>query len=107
MENKNVAMETDSLKEHDFMVWGVKVVDDDNALAIFTLQSGGLVVRDCRCFYTPWGDFQFKLPPSVDLAEELPEYALYEYPYPRIKELLLAEIERVKAKRFDDDLFEF
>jgi hypothetical protein len=107
MKEKNVAMETDSLKEHNFKICGVNIVDDDKALATFTLESGGLVARDCRCFYTPGGDFQFQLPHSVDLAEELPEHALYEYPYPRIKELLLAEIERVIAKRFDDDAIPF
>jgi hypothetical protein len=98
MKKKNVAMETDSwsIKKHDITIWDFKMVDDDKNLGIFTLDSGVIAVRDCRCFYTPGGDFQIRFPPSVDYSAEVP-FETHEFPYHRIKKLLLAHIESVKA----------
>jgi hypothetical protein len=100
MEEKNAAMETDSLKEHDFRVCDLRTANDEENLAIFSLVSGGLWVSNCRCFYTLWGDFKFELPHSAGLTEDAPEGA--PLPYPRIQKILLAEIERIKVKRFDE-----
>jgi hypothetical protein len=103
MKEKNVAMETDSIKEHDFTIWEFQMVNDDKNLGIFILEFGGIGVRGCRCFYTPGGDFQIRLPPSIEFAAELP-FERFKHPHDRIKELLLAEIDRVKAEHFDDDI---
>jgi hypothetical protein len=91
MENREAELETYSINKHSVTVWDFMIADDDKILAIFALKSGGIVINDCTCFYTPKGDLEFRLPNSVYFDREL------EYPADRIMELLQAEIEKLKA----------
>jgi hypothetical protein len=92
MKEKNAAMETDSIKEHDFTVWDFTIEGVDEIFATFALESGGLVVNNCWCFYKPNGDLKFRLPGGVVYERQ------QEDPTDRIVKKLCDEIEKLKAR---------
>ena len=65
MEKREAGLETYSINKYDVTVRDFMIANDHEILAIFALKSGGIVIHDCTCFYTPKGDLEFQLPNSV------------------------------------------
>jgi hypothetical protein len=90
---------TDSIKKQDFTVLDFSIAADEKILATFTLESGGITVERCACFYTPKGNLEFRLPELVDFERN------QEDPQGRITGKLLSEIEKIKASRPDWNVY--